>query len=528
MSLVAIGGCANPTSAPALGGGAAQSEAFPGTTGNAFPAEAEGAQAYTVQATPTDLTVAKMTASVNQGQSPRVTDGNVASAWDSGASRTPTVDFELSESATLSSMEIKVNPVGTYDVQVSADGKTWTTALAGQKNSGWNPETKTFGAGASGKFVRLKFNNNGSKVMLFEVGLKGTAGATAPAPAPSTAPSAGTGTLTATASHTNGSYTAARAIDGNTDTEWQSGAVSNPSLTIALPAAGELLDLTIKTNPGASTYDVEVSEDGANYKAVLTGQSNNGWNVETKKLPAGTKGAFVRLKFNNSGKNVMVFESTVKMGAISAPAPSPTTAPTAAPSTAPVVSGHSATHTNGSFAAGRAMDGNNDTEWQSGAVSNPALTLDRGSSTALTSFGIKTNPGFGTYSVEVSDDGVNFKTVLTNQSNSTWGVENKAVPSGTSARFIRLKFANSNKNVMVFEVVPAGGSAGGGTSPTPAPTVAPTTAPPSGGGSTSGTTIFVDTASVMHRAESRILGTNRNHAVNDFPNGAAKLQKLKE
>ncbi len=84
-------------------------------------------------------------------------------------------------------------------------------------------------------------------------------------------------------------------------------------------------------------------------------------------------------------------------------------------------------------------------------------------------------------------------------------------------------------NVGSIEFPGFGGSQPGtqpGTSQ-PAPQVPPVAAlPPSLPAGSSGIKVFVNQA--MHPASSFVLATNRNHVTDYFPNGAAKLEKLKE
>lgn len=145
-------------------------------------------------------------------------------------------------------------------------------------------------------------------------------------------------TTVATASATSGSYTAARAVDGNLATEWQSGAVTKPTLRLTLPASATLKSLAIKAAPNVGTYTIETSADGTTWKVALSGQKNTTWNAETKTFPAGHTGNRVRLTFDNAGKNVLVFEAKVATGtATTTPAPAPTAAPTTAPVSSKVV-----------------------------------------------------------------------------------------------------------------------------------------------------------------------------------------------
>ena len=148
---------------------------------------------------------------------------------------------------------------------------------------------------------------------------------------------ASTGKTYATASHTSGNFVAARSVDGNQATEWQSGAVTKPVLRLTLPASSKLVSLAIKTNPNVGTYTVETSADGKTWKVALTNQKNTTWTVETKTLPAGHVGNRVRLTFANGGKNVMVFEAKMNIsGTVATPAPTPTAAPVTTPVTTKV------------------------------------------------------------------------------------------------------------------------------------------------------------------------------------------------
>jgi len=195
-----------------------------------------------------------------------------------------------------------------------------------------------------------------------------------------------------------------------------------------------------------------------------------------------------------------------------------------------------------------ATDNNASTTWDSQTATKPTFTITMSARAELTSLKMKLNPNVAAYDVQVSDDGATWKTVLWAQKNTTWNVEEKKFPTNTWGKFVRLTFNNYGKKVMVFEVDVRGGNVGGttttpttaptvapttapttapiGTTPTAAPTAAPTTAPTTG--TPSGTTITVNTSQVLHKAMSHILGTNRNHVTGDFPNGAAKLNKLKE
>lgn len=338
--------------------------------------------------------------------------------------------------------------------------------------------------------------------------------------------------------------TAQAAIDGNTNSAWASGNVNGPTFTLTLADEAELTSILLKTNRVGS-YDVEVSTDGSTWKTVASGLKNTSWQVETKNLPAETRARLLRLRFVNAGKQVQLFEIDVKggnVGAVATPTPTPTATATAGTTTGTLTA--TASHTAGTYVAARGVDASTDTEWQSGSVSNPTYTLDRGGTGSLTGLDLKFNPNIG-YDVEVSDDGATWRTALAGAKNTTWSVERKPLPSGTSGRYVRFKFTNAGKGVMVFEARPLGTLTGTGPEPTPEPTaqpsadvttapsaeptVAPTPTPVATATPTPvGPTISVDTSKVLHKAQSTILGTNRNHVGGQFPNGAAKLAKMRE
>lgn len=108
----------------------------------------------------------------------RLADGDAATAWTNGGYKNPTAwaTLQLGAAAPIGAVRLKTGPLSagtTYDVQVSADGTTWTTALADQTNTTWNMETKALPAGTAGRYVRLWFKNAGmAHVSLFEVSLQ--------------------------------------------------------------------------------------------------------------------------------------------------------------------------------------------------------------------------------------------------------------------------------------------------------------------------------------------------------------------
>jgi hypothetical protein len=128
----------------------------------------------------------------------------------------------------------------------------------------------------------------------------------------------------------------------------------------------------------------------------------------------------------------------------------------------------------------RLIDGDLSTQWVNGgyrhATSWAAVQL--AAPAALASVGIKTGPSaIGTrYDVQVSSDGTTWKTMLANQTNTTWGLELKALPANTSGQYVRIYWHNSagqpQAHVAIYELQVNG-------VPGSRPDAAPMPAPPS-------------------------------------------------
>lgn len=181
----------------------------------------------------------------------------------------------------------------------------------------------------------------------------------------------------------------ARAVDGDLSTQWSNGGYRNATAWVAvqLAASAAIASVAVKTGPmpAGTSYDVQVSADGASWTNALTGLKNTTWNLETKALPAGTTGRHVRLFWHNSASapqaHVAVYELAVNGQAGATPTPAPSATPTAAPTPTPTPTatatpagpavklaptGATASSTYTNLVAGRAIDANQSTQWSNG------------------------------------------------------------------------------------------------------------------------------------------------------------------
>ncbi|MDB5099160.1 MAG: hypothetical protein JWM80_3581 [Cyanobacteria bacterium RYN_339] len=99
----------------------------------------------------------------------------------------------------------------------------------------------------------------------------------------------------------------AQLADGNVTTAWSNGGfkAATATATLQFAAVTGISQIGIKTgpSPAGTQYDVQVSATGAAWTSVLAGQVNTTWNVETKSLPVGTTGKFLRILWHNAAAN---------------------------------------------------------------------------------------------------------------------------------------------------------------------------------------------------------------------------------
>jgi hypothetical protein len=130
--------------------------------------------------------------------------------------------------------------------------------------------------------------------------------------------------------------------DGDLATPWANAGYRDAT-TWAQVGWGAQLSLTslqIKTGPSApgTWFDLLVSGDGTTWTPVATQLTNTSWTPETKLLPPGTVGQFLRVLWHNSQvapiPRFAIYELAVQGGGLVGPVPAPL--PTPVPSPLPV------------------------------------------------------------------------------------------------------------------------------------------------------------------------------------------------
>ena len=289
----------------------------------------------------------------------RLIDGDLSTQWVDGGYRSDTswAAVQLAESAPIGSLSIKTgpSPVGTrYDVQVSADGTTWTTVLPHQSNTTWGLEIKPLPAGTMGRHVRVLWRNDSrtpqAHFVIYELVVNGETGirpdATPPltppadeTPAPTPVPGATLQRVKPTGVSATSSYPGLppeRAIDGMLMSQWANDGYKQPEagLTFAFAGTHRFGRVRVRTGalPEGITFKVDVSSDGLNWEPASGRLKNTTWNMESKDV-FGT-GRFLRLRFFNSNSAPMARFSVYEFEAYEStdtPAPTPRATSSSAP-----------------------------------------------------------------------------------------------------------------------------------------------------------------------------------------------------
>jgi len=219
-------------------------------------------------------------------------DGDLGTRWSSVATDDERITVDLGEVSTLDRVELTWEAAyGTaYDVQVSDDGATWTTAAA---VTGADGGTDVVDVGATGRYLRIQGVDRatGYGYSLWELEVYGTAG-TDPEPSPdptdepTTDPTAEPGTCDSanaaldrpvTASSVEGPWEAGYAVDGDAGTRWSSEPADDEWIQVDLGSVVDVcgVDLAWEAAYG-SAYEIQVSDDGATWTTAASVPDGDG------------------------------------------------------------------------------------------------------------------------------------------------------------------------------------------------------------------------------------------------------------
>jgi F5/8 type C domain/Glycosyl hydrolases family 16 len=222
-----------------------------------------------------------------------VTDTDPATRWSSAFSDPQWVQVDLGKTYNLNhvSLNWEASAASSYQIQTSADGTNWATAVT---RTGSTSEHQDVAVTGSARYVRVNGTARQSQYgySLYDVKVWSTdGGSTTPPPPTQTLLSQG---HPATASSSeNGSFAAPNAVDGNTGTRWSS-AFSDPQwLQVDLGATHTISQVTLNWEAAAAkAYAIQTSNDGSNWTTVYSTTTGAGGN---QTLTVSGSGRYVRM-----------------------------------------------------------------------------------------------------------------------------------------------------------------------------------------------------------------------------------------
>ena len=215
--------------------------------------------------------------------------------------------------------------------------------------------------------------------------------------------------ITATASSVNGSNTAANAVDGNTGTRWESvnGTSADPSWITLDLGSQKAFDRVYLSWEGAyaSSFKVQQSNDNVTFTDLYSTTTGTGGINDLTGLAGNARYVRMYATVRGTPYGYSLWEMQVHQTATSCLSNNLTTSATL-PMTASAV--------NGGNTAALGHDNNTGSRWESPAADPQWLQIDLGSKEKINRVNIQWETASAKdYTVQVSDDGVTFTTLVT-------------------------------------------------------------------------------------------------------------------
>ncbi len=350
-------------------------------------------------------------------------DGDTGTGWSSAAADPQWLRVDLGATATIDQVVLNWEAAyaTAFQVQVSADATTWTTAYATTSGTGG---TQTLTVTGSGRYVRVLGTTRatGYGYSLWEFQVFGTFG---PAAACGTA-NAAQGRPATASSTENAGTPASAAVDGDPGTRWAS-AFSDPQwLQVDLGSPVAICQVVLTWEAAyATAFQVQVSADAAAWSTVYSTTTGTGG---TQTLDVTGTGRYVRVlgTARATGWGYSLWEFAVRTDGGGSGGPGD------------VISRFkkvAASSHEGGNAPAAALDGRTTTRWASLASDPQWLRVDLGGRATITGVTLNWEAAYATgYRIEVSNDAATWTPIHTTTT-GRGGVENLTV-SGTG-RYVR-------------------------------------------------------------------------------------------
>jgi beta-glucosidase-like glycosyl hydrolase len=350
-------------------------------------------------------------------------DGDTGTRWSSAAADPQWLQVDLGATATVNQVVLNWEAAyaTAFQVQLSSDAATWTTAYATTTGAGG---TQTLTVTGSARYVRVvgTARATGWGYSLWEFQVFGSFGAAA---ACGTA-NAAQGRPATASSTENAGTPASAAVDGDAGTRWAS-AFSDPQwLQVDLGSSATVCQVVLNWEAAyATAFQVQVSANATTWSTVYSTTTGTGG---TQTLDVTGTGRYVRVlgtaRATGWGYSLWEFAVRTEGGGTGEPGN--------------VVSRFkkvTASSYEGGNAPAAALDGRTTTRWSSLSSDPQWLQVDLGGRATITGVTLNWEAAYATgYRIEVSNDAATWTPIHTTTT-GRGGVENLTV-SGTG-RYVR-------------------------------------------------------------------------------------------
>jgi beta-glucosidase len=378
--------------------------------------------------------------SVNAGNAAaNAVDGSTTTRWESAWSDPQWLQVDLGSSSTINQVVLQWETASAkaYQIQVSADGATWTSIYSTTTGPGG---TETLNVSGTGRYIRMygTARNTGYGYSLWEFQVYGTAGSSGGGSTCGTQNAALNQPATASSTE-NAGTPAAAAVDGNTGTRWSSAASDPQWLAVDLGSAVAVCQVVLNWETAyATAFQIQTSTDDANWTSIYSTTTGTG-GVQTLTI-SGT-GRYIRMYGTTraTGYGYSLWEFQVFTGGSGSGGGTGGGNGTCGTTNAAL--GHPATGSstqdgNPAYDAFYATDGSTLTRWSSAIADPQWLDVDLGGSLPVCQVVIQWENAYASgFQIQVSPDNQNWTSIYSTTT-GTGGTQTLNV-TGTG-RYIRM------------------------------------------------------------------------------------------
>ncbi|MCP2327141.1 beta-glucanase (GH16 family) [Hamadaea flava] len=391
-------------------------------------------------------------------------DGDLGTRWSSAFSDPQWLRVDLGSTAAVSQVVLRWEAAyaTAYQIQVSADGNTWTTVYSTSTSTGG---TQTLAVTGSGRYVRVYATARATAYgySLWEFQVYGTTGSTGC----DTATNAALNKPATASSTENAGTPASAAVDGNSGTRWSSAAADPQWIQIDLGSTVSVCQVTLTWETAyATAYQVQVSADAATWTSIYSTTTSTGG---TQPLTVAGSGRYLRVYGTARATQwgYSLWEIAVRTGGGTPPtsSPPPTGGDVLLSYNKPAVASTSQSDANCyECTPARAFDLDPASRWATssttGWVDPGWIYVDLGATATIHQVILQWDPAYATaYQIQVSPDAATWSTIYSTTTGH--GFKETLTVNGTG-RYVRMygtaRVGAYGYSIWEFQVYGTGGN----------------------------------------------------------------------